>query len=315
MVKFILKRIGYMIITLWVISTATFFLMNCLPGDPLDAQTKKLPAQVKAAIRKKWNLDKSVPERYLIFLRNLTKLELGESIDTPGLTVNQVITRKFPNSARLGLQAEFFGLAVGVFLGITAAYKRNTWVDYIVMVVAIIGISVPGFVVAALLQKVFGGKILPIVGWPIRHIWTTGFKYTVLPTIALSFGSIAQYARYSKASVLDVINQDYVLTARAKGASGIAITFKHVLRNAMIPIVTILGPATAGIITGSFVIERIFSIPGLGAQLINSIGRRDYMMIMGMTIFLSFLYIASLLVVDITYGLIDPRIRVSGEKR
>lgn len=315
MIKFILKRISYMVITLWIIITITFFLMNTLPGSPIESGAKRLPEQVRINMMHKWGLDLPVYRRYVLYLRNLMKGNLGESIITPGLSATSIIHDKFPASARLGLQAVFFGLIVGLILGILAAFKRDSWVDYLVMVVAIIGVSVPSFVIASLLQKFLGGKYFPIVGWPSYNVWFSGFKYTVLPTIALSLGNVAIFARYMRASVLDVLGQDYVLTAEAKGISNINIVFKHIIRNSIIPIITILGPQIAGILTGSFVIERIFSIPGLGQYFVESITGRDYTMIMANTIFYSFLFIVSLLVVDILYVIVDPRIKVAGSSK
>lgn len=317
MTKYILKRIGYLILTMWVITTVTFFLMNTLPGNPLMTQAKRLPAEVQANIMKKWGWDKPVPVRYVKYLNNLLHGNLGESIKTPGYTANQLIKERFPVSARLGLQAVFLGLIVGLILGILAAFYRNTWIDWLVIFIAILGVSVPSFVIAALIQYFFAGKLgwFPIIGWPSSHIWTSGFSYTVLPTISLSFGSLAIFARYMRTSMLDVINQDYILTAKAKGISNVAIIWKHIIRNAILPIITILGPEIAAIITGSFVIERLFTLPGIGEYFVTSISNRDYTMIMATTIFYSFLYIASLLVVDILYGVVDPRIRVTGEKR
>lgn len=315
MTRYILKRIGYMIFTLWVVVTATFFLMNLLPGDPISATAKQLPPAVAANLRAKWNLDKPVTYRYAIYLKNLLHGQLGDSIVHPGENANQIIKERFPASARLGLQAVFLGLIIGLILGILAALRRTTWVDYLVMFIAIVGISVPSFVVAMLLQKGFGGGVLPIIGWPTDHMWTSGFKYTVLPTIALCLASIATYARYMRTSVLDIVNQDYILTARAKGVSEVGIVWKHVIRNAILPVITILGPQIAGVITGTFVIERIFVIPGLGQYYVNSIAARDFTMIMATTIFYAFFYIVSLLIVDILYGIIDPRISLSGSKR
>jgi oligopeptide transport system permease protein len=310
MVKFILKRIGYMIVTLWVVITITFFLMNTLPGSPIESGAKRLPEQVRINMMHKWGLDLPVYQRYGVYLKNLLKGNLGESITTPGLSASSIIHDKFPASARLGLQAILLGLTVGLILGILAAFKRSTWVDYLVMVIAIIGVSVPSFVVASLLQKILGGGILPIIGWPSENVWFSGFKYTILPTIALSFGNIAIFARYMRTSVLDTLGQDYILTAEAKGISSFSIVVKHIIRNSIIPIVTILGPQIAGIITGSFVIERIFSIPGLGQYFVESITGRDYLMIMATTLFYSFLFIASLLIVDILYVAVDPRIKL-----
>lgn len=315
MIKFILKRISYMVITLWIIITITFFLMNTLPGSPIESGAKRLPEQVRINMMHKWGLDLPVYRRYVLYLRNLMKGNLGESIITPGLSATSIIHDKFPASARLGLQAVFFGLIVGLILGILAAFKRDSWVDYLVMVVAIIGVSVPSFVIASLLQKFLGGKYFPIVGWPSYNVWFSGFKYTVLPTIALSLGNVAIFARYMRALSIGCLGQDYVLTAEAKGISNINIVFKHIIRNSIIPIITILGPQIAGILTGSFVIERIFSIPGLGQYFVESITGRDYTMIMANTIFYSFLFIVSLLVVDILYVIVDPRIKVAGSSK
>jgi oligopeptide transport system permease protein len=288
-----------------------------MPGNPITSQVKQLPAQVKENLMAEYGLDKPVSERYVMYVKNLLKGNMGDSFVTPGISANKYIHDRFPNSARIGLQAVFVGLAIGLTLGIIAGFKRNTGVDYFVIFIAILGVSIPSFVVAALLQKGLGGKAgLPIAGW---YSQGDGFlntiKFTILPTMALSFSSIATYARYMKTSVLDVISQDYIITAQAKGVSKVSIAWKHIIRNAILPIVTILGPQIASIITGSFVIERIFAIPGLGNAMIDSISAKDYNMIMGFTIFYSFLYIVSLLVVDILYTLIDPRIRLSGSKK
>ncbi|MCY6356406.1 ABC transporter permease [Clostridium sp. ZS2-4] len=316
MAKYILKRIGYMILTLWVVVTVTFFLMNSMPGDPVTLQTQKLPEQMQASLREKYGLSKPIQERYVIYLKNIIKGDLGDSFVTPGFTVGDTIKDKFPTSARLGFQAVFVGVIIGVVLGIIAAFKRNTNVDYIVIFLAIAGVSIPSFVLAALLQKGLGGKMgLPIAGWYSRGDFFGGFRYTVLPTVALCFSSIATYARYMRTSVLDVISQDYIITAEAKGVSKKAIAWKHIVRNAILPIITILGPQIAAILTGSIVVERIFSIPGLGNSMIDAIMTNDYNIIMGLTIFYSSLYIISLLIVDIMYSLVDPRIRLTGEKR
>lgn len=315
MVKYILKRIGYMLITLWVIITATFFLMNSIPGDPVMVRAQKLPPEMQQVMREQYGLDKPLTTRYAIYLKNLTKGQLGDSFITPGYNVQQIIDEKFPNSARLGVQAVFIGLLIGVVLGVVAAFRRNTNVDFIVIFLAILGVSIPSFVLAALLQKGFGGGALPIAGWYNPGDGIDGIKFTVLPTLALCFGSLATYARYMRTSVLDVIGKDYIITAKAKGLSKAAIAWKHIIRNAILPIITILGPQLAAIITGSIVIERIFAIPGIGNSMIDAILTNDYNIIMGLTIFYSALYIVALLIVDIMYCLIDPRIKLTGEKR
>ncbi|MCD3216174.1 ABC transporter permease [Clostridium botulinum C] len=315
MTKYILKRIGYMLVTLWVIITATFFLMNSIPGDPVMVKAQKLPPEMQQIMREQYGLDKPLTTRYIIYLKNLTKGQLGDSFITPGYNVQQIIGEKFPNSARIGIQAVCIGLVIGVLLGVIAAFRRNTNVDFIVIFLAILGVSIPSFVLAALLQKGFGGGVLPIAGWYDLGDGIDGFKFTVLPTLALCFGSLATYARYMRTSVLDVIGKDYIITAKAKGLSQRAIAWKHIIRNAILPIITILGPQLAAIITGSIVIERIFAIPGIGNSMIDAILTNDYNIIMGLTIFYSALYIVALLIVDIMYSVIDPRIRLTGEKR
>lgn len=297
-----------MVFTIWVIITVTFFLMHTIPGDPLGEKADKLPDQVKANFYEKYGLNKPVSEQYFLYLKGIvTKFDFGESFDHPGRTVIDIIKNNAPVSAKIGLEGLAFGVLLGIALGIAAAFNRGRLPDYIVMFIALLGVAVPGFVFAALLQFVFGFKlrIFPITGFE-------GFKYSILPAFALGLRSVALYARYMRSSTLDVINQDYILTAQAKGVSEISLVWKHIIRNAILPAVTILGPQIALVFTGAFVIETIFSIPGFGQYYVTSVASKDYMMIMGQTILVSVLYVVSLLVVDIIYGLIDPRIRVSG---
>jgi oligopeptide transport system permease protein len=310
MLKFTLKRFGYMLVTLFIAASITFMLIHAIPGDPLSGMARNLPPQIKANFYARYGLDKPVIEQYGLFVKNALKGDLGESLQYPGRSVTKTIFKYAPISARVGVQAISMGFIIGITLGILAALNRGKWPDYLVMFIAILGISVPSFVVAALLQYFFTVKwmLLPSTGWG-------SFKNTVLPSIALSFGSIATYARYMRANCLDVIGQDYILTAKAKGVSKISLVFKHVIRNAILPAITLLGPQIAGIFIGSFVIESIFAIPGLGQYFVSSVSERDYTMVMGQTIFIAALYIVALFVVDILYGLIDPRIRVSGKKR
>lgn len=311
MIKYLLKRLGLMVITLLVVITATFFLMNSMPGNPVTSQAKKLPPSVAQNMEKKYGLDKPLGERYVIYLENLLKGDLGDSFLTPGVSVNDTIEENFPASFRIGIQAVIVGLIVGVLLGIISGFKRESVRDYVVMVLAILGVSVPSFVLATLLQSVGGGQVLPIAGWYDSGTpFIETIKFTILPTIALCFAGIATYARYMRASVLDVIGQDYILTAKAKGLSTAAISIKHVLRNAILPIITILGPQIATIITGAVVIERIFSIPGIGNSLVDAIYGKDYNVIMGLTLFFAALYVLSILIVDILYSVIDPRIKL-----
>ncbi len=242
-------------------------------------------------------------------MKNLLKGDLGDSLAFAGRSVNTVIKDGLPASARIGIQAVFLGFALGIILGVVAAFKRNKWPDYIVMFLALIGVSIPSFVFAALLQYIFTVKfmILPTTGWG-------GAKYTILPTIALSLSPLAIYARYMRNECLDVLGQDYILTAKAKGVSKVSLVWKHIIRNAILPSITILGPQIASILTGSFVIEGIYGIPGLGSSFVGAVNNMDYSMIMGLTVFMAALYIFSLLIVDILYGIIDPRIRITNSK-
>lgn len=309
MLRYILKRVGIMFLTLFIIITMTFFIIRAVPGDPLSSMARNLPEQVKINFYAKYGLDQPLFIQYLKFMKNLFMLDLGESLVYPGRSVAENIKRFSPVSARLGIQAVIFGFTTGVSFGILAAFKRNKWPDYVVMFLAILGVSIPGFVTASLLQYYFTVKIplLPTTGWG-----TTA--HTILPTIALAFGSVAAYARYMRANVLDVLHQDYILTARAKGVPRFSLIWRHVIRNAILPAITILGPQIAGIFIGSFVIEKIFSIPGFGFNYVSAIQNRDFSMILGQTIFFAALYITALLVVDILYGLVDPRIRISGKR-
>jgi oligopeptide transport system permease protein len=316
MAKFILKRIGLMLVTLWVIATITFTMINLIGGDPIATKAKQLPEATEKAIRAKYKLDEPAYVRYFDYIGKLVRGDMGESIYYPGVSVNSMIAKELPASARLGLQAVTFGLVIGLSMGIIAAFKRNTWVDYLVIFIAILGVSIPGFVVAILIQYALGGHYgIPSIGWSTKNLFFPPFKYTILPTLALSLGGIASNARFMKTSVLDVINQDYIMTAKAKGVTKASLIIKHILRNAMLPVVTIIGPRIALIITGAIIIETIFAIPGLGRELVRAIGNADYTVIMSLTVFFAFLYIVSLIVVDIVYALVDPRIKVSGNKK
>lgn len=305
MFKYIIKRTMYMIITLFIITTVTFFLMHNIQGDPLSAMGKTLPPQTVANYKAKYGLDKPITEQYGLFLKNALKGDLGSSYKFPGREVSETIKKTAPVSGRVGGQAMIVGLIIGISLGIVAALNRGKWADYLVSILAILGITIPVFIMGSLLMMIFSQKLhlLPTSGWG-------GFKYTIMPTIAMCFGSIATYARYMRSTVLEVLSSDYILTARAKGVSRFNVIRKHVLRNAMLPIITIMGPQIVGIFTGSFIVESMFSIPGLGFYFVSSIQSRDYPMIIGTTIFYAFLFLVALLVVDIVYGFADPRIKV-----
>lgn len=310
MIKYILKKIGYMIVTLWIILTVTFFLMYSMPGDPTQASMKVLPEAVANNLKAKWGLDKPIGQQYLIYLNNLLHGELGESYTTPGMTANTIIAQRFPASLQLGLQAVTVGLILGIILGILAAFNRGKWIDFITIFIAIIGVSIPSFVFAAILQKYAAGGYFPIVGWISSEAGLPEiFQFTALPTIAAAISGLATYSRFMRSSVLDVLSNDYILLAKSKGLSKFQIIRRHVMRNAITPIISIVAPQVAGIVTGSFVIERMFSIPGLGRYYVESVNGRDYPMILATTVFFSFIFIFCMVIMDILYAVVDPRVR------
>ena len=240
MLQYTVKRFVIMLFTLFIIATATFFLLAATPGDALSARVEKLPDSVAARMYAKYGLDKPVMERYVITMKGLVHGDFGESIIYEGQTVQSIIKEKAPISARLGIQQMLLGVSLGLALGVLAAVKKGSFWDYLVVALSILLISVPNLVFALLLQQVFAGKLgwFPVIGWPSDHLWTSGWNYTVLPTLAGCFGYIASYARLLKASMLDVMNQDYILTAESKGLTHREVILHHVLRNSFIPIVT-----------------------------------------------------------------------------
>ncbi|MCX7694759.1 MAG: ABC transporter permease [Caloramator sp.] len=304
MINYIIKRLVASVITLFVVLTATFFLMHALPGGPFDSD-KPLPPQIKANLEAKYGLNKPLYEQYVMYLKNLSRGDLGPTLKYEGRTVNEMIAYSFPASAKLGAVSIIFSLILGIYLGVVAALNQGKWQDRLVMVIATLGVTVPSFVIATLLMYVFSVKLklLPSSGF-------SGPKYMILPALALSGYSLSFIARLTRSSLLDVIRQDYIRTAKAKGLSRNVVIYKHALRNALIPVVTYLGPLVAGVLTGSFVIEKIFAIPGLGREFVTSIGNRDFMLIMGTTIFYSTLLIVCNLIVDLLYAVIDPRIKL-----
>ncbi len=312
MLKYISKKLVYMVVTLWIILTVTFFLMYSMPGDPTQASSKVLPEAVQKNLEEKWGLDKPLPEQYVIYLKNLVHGNLGESYTTPGLTANKTIAERFPASLRLGLQAVAVGLILGLTLGILAAFNRGSWIDFVTIFIAILGVSIPSFVFAALLQKYGAGGFFPIVGWCTKGMSLLEiFQNTALPTLAASISGIATYSRFMRSSVLDVLGSDYILLAQSKGCSKLQIVTRHVMRNAITPIISIVAPQIAAVVTGSFVIERIFAIPGLGRYYVDSANGRDYPMILATTLFFSMIFIVCMVGMDILYAIVDPRVRKS----
>jgi len=316
MLKYTLKRLGIMIFTLFIIATATFFLLAAIPGDALSKRVERLPDSVAERMYEKYGLNKPVMERYAITMKGLLVGDFGESIIYEGETVQQIVAAKGPISARLGIQQLVLGVSVGIILGIVAAVKKGSFWDYFIVTLSILLISVPSLIFALLLQEVFAGKLgwFPVIGWPKTNLWFGGWKYTVLPTLAGCFGYIASYSRLLKTSMLDVMNQDYILTAESKGLSHREVIMHHVLRNSFIPIVTRLPMSIAMCITGSFFIESVFSIPGLGLYYVNAVAAQDVTIVMGETVIIAALYIFVVFITDILYTIVDPRIRIQGGK-
>lgn len=318
MTRYVIRRIFEMILTLFIIATATFFILAAVPGDPLTERAEKLPPQIRENLYAKYGLNKPIMERYVLTMKGLAVGDFGESIIYPGQTVQSIIKDKLPASARLGVQQLVLGVVIGLALGIVAAMRKGTWIDYTIITTAILLISVPSLIFSIGLQKVFAGNLgwFPVIGWPKgKDLWFGGWKYTILPTLAGCFGFIAMYARLLKTSMLDIINQDYVLTAKSKGLSPKQVVFRHILRNSFIPIITILPMQIAMCITGSFFIERVFSIPGLGMYFITAVNARDLPIVMGETVIIAAMYIIMVFFTDFFYTLVDPRIRVRGGKR
>lgn len=296
------------LLTLWIIITATFFLMHVAPGNPF-AKEGKMPEIVKQNMMKHFNLDKPLIEQYWLYLKSVVKFDFGPSMKSNTQTVNQMIVQGFPVSLHLGLQALSLAITLGLILGVIAALYHNKWPDYLSMIVAIVGISVPSFIMATILINYFGveWKLLPVAQWK-------GFKYTILPTIALAMMPLAYIARLMRSSMLEVLNSEYIKTAKSKGLSQSVVIIKHAIRNAILPVVTVLGTTTANLVTGSFIVERIFAVPGMGDMFVKGIFNRDYTMIMGVTITYAVILIGLILVVDLIYTLIDPRIKLAGGK-
>lgn len=278
--------------------------MHSIPGGPFKKE-KALPPAIQRNIEERYKLNDPLWKQYTDYLRNLVRGDLGPSFKYLGRSVNDIIRDGFPVSATLGAWAILFALVVGVPAGIISALNQNRWQDNTVMAIAIIGVSVPNFVIATLLMYVFAVKLR----WLPVALWGTP-KHVILPMIALAGFPAAFFARLMRSSTLDVLSQDYIRTARAKGLSWYAVVVKHVVKNAILPVVTYLGPLIAGILTGSFVVENIFAIPGLGRYYVTSIYNRDYTTIMGVTIFYSAFLVLVNFLVDIAYGWIDPRIKL-----
>lgn len=302
MTRYVFRRLGGAIIILWVIITVTFALMHAIPGGPFTTE-KKLPPQVKASIEAKYHLDDPVWKQYGDYLGGVITGDLGPSYKYEGRSVNDIISDAFPISAQLGLLSLMVAVVGGIAAGAISAMRPNGIVDYAVTILSTIGISVPTFIIGAVLVYVVGFEL----GWFPVALWR-GPSYMVLPVLTLAAQPMAFIARLTRSGLLDVYQQEYIRTARAKGLSSWTILTRHALGNAILPVITYLGPLAASLLTGSFIVETIFSIPGLGQYFVTSIYNRDYTVILGITIFYSALVVFLNILVDMIYPLIDPRV-------
>lgn len=304
--KYILKRLGISILTLLVLITIVFILVRLMPGDPFASD--KLTPEIRQNLERYYGFDKPLIVQYFTYIKNILKGDFGYSMKYINQSVNTIIADSFPYSFDLGMRGLSVSISLGLVLGIIAALNRGKTLDYMSVIIAIIGTSVPDFIIGGLLQYFFGIKwgLFPVAQYK-------GIEYTILPSIALGFYTLAMVSRIMRASMLEVVQQDYIKTAKSKGISKFRITIKHQIRNAIMPVVTVLGPTVASVLTGTFVVESIFAIPGMGKYYVQSVQNLDYSLILGMTVFYGAFLVLANMVVDILYGVIDPRIRVEGK--
>lgn len=307
MLHYLIKRILMMALTLFLIITLTFFLMHAIPGGPFTSE-KMLAPEIEAALNAKYGLDKPIWQQYLSYLQGIITFDLGPSFKYPGVRVNDLIREGLPVTAQTGFLAMLCVVALGIPLGIVAALHQNKWQDHTIMAIATMGVAIPSYVLATIALYLFAlqWQLVPTFG-------LDSWQGYILPVLALSGFWLSFIARLSRSSLLEVLGQDYMVTARAKGLHPQTILFKHGMRNALIPIVTVLGPVVANLLTGSFVIEQIFALPGIGRHFVLSISNRDYTTIMGITIFYAAFLMLMILIVDLLYMVLDPRIKL-GEK-
>lgn len=305
MVWFVARRILEAIAVIWVIASLTFLLLRLLPGGPFDSE-KALAPEVKANIEAKYNLNAPLLEQYGTYILGLTKGDMGESYKYIGRNIWDIISETLPNSIQLGVYALLVAYLLGIPLGVIAASKHGSWVDSVLMIFAISGVSLPSFLVAPIFIMIFSFQL----GWLEPALWD-GPTYYILPMFILGIRPAAVIARLTRASVLEVIRSDYIRTARAKGLENRVILFKHVLRNSLIPVLTLSGPLVAAILTGSFVIEQIFAIPGVAKHLVNSVTNRDYPLILGTTLLFSIMLVVANLITDLMIAAFDPRVKMS----
>ena len=306
MLRLVFSRFLWAIPVLWLVATVTFFLMHAAPGGPWDAKSgggRQLDPALEASFARKYGLDEPLWQQYARYLGNAARFDFGSSFTQEGTDVSEIVLRGFPESATIGLLAFAISLAIGLPIGVLAALKQNTLIDYISLLIATIGYTLPSFVVAIFFLVIFAVKL----EW-VPVLFDGGTSY-ILPALVLGISGSAFLARLMRSSTLEVMRQDHVRTARAKGLRARMVTGRHIVRNGMIPVITVMGPTLASLITGTIIIERVFGIPGMGYLFIDSITRRDYPVIMGTTIFYAFIVVLGNLLVDIAYIAADPRIR------
>ena len=305
MKKYALRRLVISLVTIWLIATSSFFLLRTLPGNPFGT-TQMLSMEMQQRMMAYYGLDRPLLSQYFTYMNNLLHGDFGYSLKYVGQSVNGIIATKFPASAQLGLQAYLLSFPVGVLLGILAARSRGRALDYSLVAFSVLGVSVPVFILASLLQYVFAIKlgIFPVARW-------STFSHTILPTITLAVGSIAVKTRMMRTLMLEVITEDYVKTAKAKGLPAWRIVWSHQVRNAIIPMIPSMGMEIVSILMGSFVVEQIFAIPGIGAFFVTSVQSLDYTMTLGLTVFFGTFVVAANFIIDLVYGLADPRIRIA----
>lgn len=308
MIKYFLKKILILLVSLFAVATLTFALMQAIPGDPFTEE-KAVPEEILKAMYHHYGLDQPWYIQYGRYLKGLITWDLGPSFKYQGRTVTEIIQEGFPVSMALGLEALSLSIFAGISLGSLSALKHGKWQDRMMMVIAVLGISVPSFILATFLQYLFGMKLdwLPVARWGT-------LSHSILPAISLAALPMAFIARLTRSNMVEIMQQDYIHTAKSKGLNSFSIIYRHCLRNALLPIITYLGPLTTAILTGSFAVEKIFGIPGLGQWFVMSITNRDYTVIMGTTVFYSAILMVSVFIVDILYTVVDPRIKLISKK-
>ena len=316
MFKYILKRLGYLIITLFLVLTVNFLLLQLMPGSPFDGE--KMTEAQKTILEEKYGLNDPIPTQYIRYMQGVLKGDFGISFKLQNQEVTDLVLTRIPYTIKPGMLALLIGVLIGTTSGAIAAMKRNSWADHTITVISVLGVSIPSFVLAAFLQYFICNKLgwLPVLYQPANElrgitVWDE-MKSLLLPAISLAIPVIASLMRYMRSELIEVLNTDYILLARAKGLTKSQVIVQHALRNALIPVITVVGPMVVSIMTGSLVIEQFFGVPGLSQLLLNSVTMTDQFLTLGIAFFYAFLYVVVILIIDLLYGVIDPRIRLAG---